>query len=409
MKVYGLLGEKLRHSFSPKIHAVYGDYYYVLFETEPNRISEFFKAKLFDGLNVTVPYKQTVIPFCQGLSPIAKRLGAVNTIIKKNGGLFGDNTDYIGFLYLLKKSKIDIKGKKVIILGSGASSRTVRAVCEDLNVGNITVISRTGENNYENLNKHYDAQIIINTTPVGMYPKNINSPIKLADFISPEAVIDLIYNPLKTILLMEAEELGIPFVNGLPMLAAQAKTSSEMFTGVLLEDTLIEKATKSVKNKMQNIVLIGMPGCGKTSVGRALAKKVGKKFLDTDEAIYYETKRTPADIIRQDGEEFFRKIESVVAARAGRSTCHVVATGGGMVLNEQNMLSFSQNAVIIHLERSIDKLITEDRPLSENSLDDLFKVRQPLYEKYADYTVDSNESVENTTNKIIELIKSISG
>lgn len=408
MKTFGLLGERLGHSFSPQIHSVFGDYEYKLFPVAPEAIDAFFTKREFDGINVTIPYKQTVIPYCQSLSPIAERLHSVNTITTlPDGTLYGDNTDYKGFLYMLRNADISVKGKKVLVLGSGGSSHTVCTTCEDEGASEIIVFKRADIDNYVNLKLDSDIQIIINTTPVGMYPDNGKCPVNLSDFPNCEAVCDLIYNPQKTVLLLQAEKLNINYVNGMTMLVAQARYSSEQITGVPLDDTIIEKAVRTVSSSMQNIVLIGMPGCGKSSVGKILAKKLNKRFFDSDEIITKVFEQSPADIIKNEGEPNFREKESTVIAEAGKATASVISTGGGVVLNEKNMDSLRQNGIIFFIDRSLDKLETSGRPLSNgaNALQSLYEYRLPLYRKYADYIIDGNGSIYETAKNILNIIK----
>lgn len=404
---FGLLGEKLGHSFSPLIHSVYGDYEYNLFPVAPTDLPAFFVNRCFDGINVTLPYKQAVIPYCDVLSPVAKRLNSVNTITVKDGLLYGDNTDFAGFSYLLKKGGIIVKGKKVLILGSGGSSHTVQAVCEDEGAKEIIVVSRTGKVNYENITLHSDADVIFNTTPVGMYPNNGKSPVDLTLFPKLEAVADIIYNPQRTALLLQAEKQGIKTINGISMLAAQAKYAAELFTGTSLEDALIEKAVATVNKQTRNIVFIGMPGSGKSSIGRIIAQKLGKRFIDTDELVREMTGRAPSDIIKTDGEPVFREIERQAAIEAGKQTSAVIATGGGIILDERNIDSLRQNGFLIFLDRSIEKLEIRNRPLSSgmDALKKLYEIRYSLYKKYADMTVDSNTTLQETAEKIFELIK----
>jgi len=280
----GLLGEKLGHSYSPQIHAKLGDYEYRLYEKSPEEVEDFIKNGDFDGLNVTIPYKKTIAPLCADLSPQARLLGSVNTIVRRpDGSLYGDNTDYYGFKELLRENGIDPSGKKCVVLGSGGASVTVCAVLNELGASEIAVISRSGSDNYENIEKHADASLLVNTTPVGMYPNNGEAPLQLSVFNSLDAVIDVIYNPAHTALLLQAESLGIPYANGLYMLVSQAKRSSELFTGSVIDDELQDDITDALSADMQNIVLIGMPGCGKTTIGSLLAELTGREFLDVDD------------------------------------------------------------------------------------------------------------------------------
>lgn len=407
MKRYGLLGEKLGHSFSPQIHSVFGDYEYKLFPVAPDEIETFFAKREFDGINVTIPYKQTVIPYCQFISPIAERLHSVNTItVLPNGALYGDNTDYQGFLVMLQKANISVKGKKVLVLGNGGSSHTACAVCEDEGASVVVVISRSGKDNYDNLHLHSDANILINTTPVGMYPNNGKSPVNLSDFPNCEAVADLIYNPQKTALLLQAEKIGLNYVNGMTMLVAQASVSSEQFTGIRIEDSMVEKAVKTVSSSMQNIVLIGMPGCGKSTIGKVLSKILNKHFFDSDEIITKLFEKSPSVIIKTEGEASFREKESNVIFETGKTTASIISTGGGVILNEKNMENLRQNGNIIFIDRSLDQLETSGRPLSNgvNALQSLYEYRIPLYKKYADYIVNGNGSIHETVNQILNYL-----
>ena len=277
--MYGLLGEKLGHSFSPEIHSMLGNYEYRLFEVEKNELENFIKHGEWDGINVTIPYKKAVMSYLDEISENAQKIGSVNTVVRRSDGtLFGDNTDYYGFLYTVKRSGINFDGKKVLVLGTGGASLAIKAVISDLNAGEIISISRSGENNYQNIKNHADADIIVNTTPVGMYPKNLVSPVKASDFTRLSAVFDIIYNPQKTQLVLDAEKLDIPAFSGLSMLVAQAKRASEIFFDKEIDDSVTEKILKKVSTDMKSIVLIGMPGSGKSSIGTFLAEKTGREF-----------------------------------------------------------------------------------------------------------------------------------
>ena len=303
---YGLIGEKLGHSFSPYIHGELGGYDYSLIELERGELGRFLKRGAFRGLNVTVPYKKDVIPYCAWLSPEARRIGSVNTIVNDGGLLRGYNTDYFGFVCMLRKAGIDVKGKKALVLGSGGASLTVQTALHDLGAKSVTVISRGGEDNYGNLERHADARLIVNTTPVGMYPKVEAAPLSLEIFPDCEAVADIIYNPSRTKLLLDAEARGIPCANGLPMLVAQAKAAAELFLGRDIPDARIDEITSVIEKRTKNIILIGMPGCGKTTVGKLLARSLGREFADTDEMIVREGGRSIPDIFASDGEAAFR-------------------------------------------------------------------------------------------------------
>ncbi|MFA7673240.1 MAG: shikimate kinase [Clostridia bacterium] len=405
MKKFGLIGEKLSHSFSPKIHSLLGDYEYKLYEMPAENIESFLKHTDTAGLNVTIPYKKEVIKYCSGLSPTAQKLMSVNTLIKKpDGTFFGDNTDYYGFTYMISKSSIRIAGKKVLVLGDGGAAATVKAVVTDQNAGEMVVISRKGENNYENISRHYDGEIIINATSVGMYPNNGSSVIDIKDFPQCKCVFDLIYNPAKTKLILDAEELGIPSFNGLSMLVAQAKKSSELFTGISIDDHVIGKITDEISKRTKSIILIGMPGCGKTTIGASLAKITGRVFIDIDaEIVKYAEKDIP-DIFKNDGEEKFRAIETEMLEKYTKLSGAVIAAGGGAVTKERNRDLIRQNSTVIFIERDIGLLATKGRPLSYNrDLLILYNSRIKAYNEWSDHIVE-NKTTDDTVEEIKELL-----
>ena len=398
----GLLGRKLSHSYSPQIHRCLGTYNYNLFEVEPEDLDAFFKTSDFSGLNVTIPYKKETIKYCDELSACAKKLGAVNTIVKNaDGTLIGHNTDYFGFFSMLKRSGLSVLGKKVLVLGSGGASATVVAVLEE--AGAIPVIiSRSGENNYANISTHEDARLIVNTTPVGMYPNVDFSPLNLQEFPQLEGVLDVIYNPARTNLLLQAEELGLVTENGLWMLVAQAKESAQWFTGCAINDDIITRIHNQLRLQMENIVLIGMPGCGKSTVGQILANKLNKQFIDADEEIIQAAGMPIPDIFDNHGEAGFRKIETQVLAKLGAQSGLVIATGGGCVTRPENYQSLHRNGTIIWIKRDTKLLATDGRPLSQaGSLADMYGARKPMYERYADFSVDNADTPEHTANIII--------
>ena len=399
----GLLGRKLSHSYSPQIHSYLGDYSYDLFEKEPEELEGFLRNGDFTGLNVTIPYKKEVIPYLDDLSPVAKKMGAVNTIVRRaDGTLFGHNTDYFGFCSMVKKSGLDVNGKKVLVLGSGGASNTAVAALNELGA-KVIVISRTGENNYENLSRHYDARVIVNTTPVGMYPNTGTTPVELDSFDDLEGVLDVIYNPQRTLLLLDAENLNIPTENGLWMLVAQAKESAEYFLGSQLDDSIIPEIHKKLTIQMQNIILIGMPGCGKSTVGQALAEKLGRKFVDADQQIESMAGKSIPDIFSQDGESAFRDWETKVLIALGKQSGMVIATGGGCVTQLRNYPFLHQNGTIVWLQRDIAKLPTDGRPLSQaNSLEAMFAKRKMLYQAFADITVNNDGLLSETVSTIID-------
>jgi shikimate dehydrogenase len=406
MKTFGLLGEKLSHSFSPLIHSHLADYVYSLFEKAPAEVGEFLLRGGFDGLNVTIPYKKTVMTFCAELSDSARKIGSVNTVIRRiDGSLYGDNTDYYGFSYLLKKTGADVRGKKAVILGSGGSSVTVKAVLEDQSAGEIVTISRRGENNYENLSRHADAHIIVNTTPVGMYPNNGGAPVSLKNFNQCAAVIDIIYNPARTKLLLDAEELGIPCANGLPMLVAQAKRACELFLGNSVEDAKIERITELIARQTMNIVLIGMPGSGKSSVGAALAASTDREFFDTDLLVAGKAGKSIPDIFSGDGEPAFRRMETEALEEVSKKSGCVIATGGGIVKNPYHLRLMRQNGVVVYLDRNINELPLSGRPLSQQQgVEALARERIPLYETWGQLKIPAQSGVEDTAQYIKELI-----
>lgn len=401
----GLLGEHLSHSFSPQIHAHLGAYPYKLYEVRPEDLCAFLKDTPFTGINVTIPYKKSVIPFCDKLTPTAALLGAVNTVIRQpNGTLLGHNTDYQGFRSMVEHSGLSVTGKKVLVLGSGGASATVVAVLKELGATPV-VISRTGENNYSNLYNHRDAAVIVNTTPVGMYPHNGSSPVELDTFPVLEGVLDLIYNPHKTALLIQAEARKLITENGLWMLIAQAKESAEYFTGTKIDDRIIHSIYSQLMRQTENIVLIGMPGCGKSTVGKLLAEKLQQEFMDADAVIESETGLSIPTIFAQGGEMAFRKVETHVLEKLGKRSGKIIATGGGCVTVPENYNLLHQNGLIIWLKRDIDILPTEGRPLSsKNTLHTLYKAREPLYKQFCDITVDNNGQPEHTVSMILSAL-----
>ena len=398
---YGLLGEKLGHSFSPQIHGALADYDYQLYPTPPEAVEELFRQRSFKGLNVTIPYKQTVIPLCDKIDPSAAAIGAVNTVVNRGGQLIGFNTDIDGLLYMAHRAGVDMNGKKVLILGSGGTSRTARAAAAAMGAEEIVVISRNGENNYHNLSRHSDARVIINTTPVGMYPNCGNSPVSLDLFPNLSGVLDVVYNPLRTALLQEARKRGIPCSCGLPMLVAQAKRACELFTDTSIPDSRTEEILSALTAQLQNIVLVGMPGCGKTTIGKALADKTGKTFVDLDEQIVIRAGKPIPRIFSEDGEDAFRSLESEIARQHGARTGCIISTGGGIVTRPENYAPLHQNGVIIHLLRDLTLLPTAGRPLSQATApEELWKKRAPLYSTFSDIVVDNNGTPAETVAQI---------
>ena len=403
----GLLGEKLGHSYSPQIHAELADYDYRLYEKAPDEVEDFVRHGDWHGLNVTIPYKKTVIPFCDELSETAATIGSVNTLKRrKDGTIFGDNTDAFGFETLLTQTIPDsINGRKALVLGTGGASVTVCAVLRKYGAEVVT-ISRSGENNYENLDRHADARLLVNTTPVGMYPKNGVSPVDLAAFPKLACVLDVVYNPARTALLLQAEKLRIPHAGGLTMLVAQAKRSSEIFLGNTLPDGEIARITKKLASSMQNIVLVGMPGCGKSTVGALLAKRLHRPLLEADAELVKTAGMSIPAIFENESEPGFRRRETATLSELGKKSGAVISTGGGCVTRPENYPLLHQNGTIIWLRRDLDKLAREGRPLSLGAdLAAMYAVREPLYASFADFTVDNTGTPEETVDAILEVLK----
>ena len=403
----GLLGEKLGHSYSPQIHSMLADYEYKLFEKSPEELEDFLKSGEFDGLNVTIPYKKSVMPYCAELSPTAAQIGSVNTIVRRSdGSLYGDNTDAFGFENLIVHNGIEVKGKKALVLGTGGASVTAQAVLKNLGASEVVVISRRGEDNYENIAKHADAEIIANTTPVGMYPNNGKAAVDLTQFPKLSGVLDVVYNPARTALLLQAEKLCIPCAGGLYMLVSQAKRSCELFTGKSIPDSEIDRIERVQSHQMQNIVIIGMPGSGKTAVSTMLAERLGRKILDTDMIVSEKAGMTIPEIFAAQGEAGFRKLETEATAEVGKLSGNIISTGGGVVTVADNYELLHQNGVIVWIERDTNKLARDGRPISLSSdLNELYAARLPLYERFADIKADNNGDINDTVNAIMEMIK----
>lgn len=402
--IAGLLGEKLGHSYSPQIHSLLSDYEYKLFEVQKDDLGAFLKSNDFDCLNVTIPYKRDVLEYVDEISPISKRLRSANTIVKQeNGKLFATNTDYYGFLKMLEK--IDVKNKsKALVLGTGGASGAIYAALEDFGFKKIVYISRTGNDNYSNISKHKDANVIVNTTPVGMYPNNMLSPIDNLDiFGNLEAVYDIIYNPKRTKLLFDCQKRGIKCSGGLYMLVSQAAKSCYYFTGKEISDEKIIQITNTLDKQMQNIVLIGMPGCGKSTISRLISKKLLKRLIDTDLEFEKVYGVKPGDFIIRFGEVDFRNKETKIIKDVSKLSGCVIATGGGVVERAENYDFLRQNSIIIYVKRELKLLSTSSRPLSKN-IEELFTHRRPLYENLADICVENSHSVDFCADKIIDLI-----
>lgn len=407
MERFGLLGERLGHSLSPQIHGYFGEYPYVLIEKKREELATFFAEKSFRAINVTIPYKKDVIPFCDELDDVAARIGSVNTIRFDEDAVRGYNTDYAGFRYLLTSNGIAIDGRKVLVLGSGGSAVTACCVLRDLAARDVVVVSRSGENNYDNLDRHADAEVIVNTTPVGMFPHNLKAPLDIARFPACEAVVDIIYNPLKTQLILDAESRGITAVNGMAMLVAQGRRAAEIFFERAIDDAVVDSTVRAMEERFRNVVLVGMPGCGKSTVGKLLAQRLGKEFMDTDAMVEVTAGTSIPALIAERGETAFRDQEQLAAEEAGKQLGRVIATGGGAVLREVNRRALKQNASVIFLERPLDQLATAGRPLSKGgaALDELYQQRLPLYREIADHTVAVDGDAAVTCERVLEVLK----
>lgn len=403
MKKFGLLGGKLGHSYSPEIHALLSDYDYALYECPPEGLEKFVRGGALDGFNVTIPYKIAVMPFCDALSDTARTIGSVNTVVRRpDGAIFGDNTDAFGFESLVRSSGVTVAGKRAVVLGSGGASRTVCAVLAAMGALDVRVLSRGGKGAYGDLAPYADCQILVNATPVGMFPNNGVSAVMLDDFARCEAVFDLVYNPARTALMLQAEARGIPCAGGLKMLVAQAKRSAELFTGCAIDDAEIDRVTAVMARKMQNIILIGMPGCGKTTLGRLAAARLGREFVDCDEYIETTVGTAPAGLITARGEAAFRAVETEALSALSKRSGLVIATGGGAVTRAENYPLLHQNGVIIAVERALDALATDGRPLSGGGLAALYAARAPLYARFADCVVDNNGTIDRAVEAIIK-------
>ena len=403
----GLLGEKLGHSYSPQIHRELADYDYRLYEKTPEQVEDFVRHGDWHGLNVTIPYKKTVIPFCDELSETAAAIGSVNTLLRRaDGTIYGDNTDAYGFETLLTGTHPDsIAGQKALVLGTGGASVTVCAVLKK-HGADVVTISRSGENNYQNLDRHADASLLVNTTPVGMYPKNGIKPVDLAVFPKLKCVLDVVYNPARTALLLQAEKLGIPHAGGLTMLVAQARRSSELFLGNTLPDEEIPRITKLLSDSMQNIILIGMPGCGKSTVGKILSQRLNRPLLEADADLVKAAGVPIPTIFEAEGEAGFRRRETAILAQLGKQSGTVISTGGGCVTRSENYPLLHQNGTIVWLRRDLDKLAREGRPLSLNAdLHAMYATRQPLYQRFADFAVENTSTPEETADAILEVLR----
>lgn len=418
---YGLIGEHLGHSFSKQIQTRIAeienvkDYDYQLVELDKEEFKEFMEKKDFTGINVTIPYKKDVIPYLDEMDESAKAIGAVNTIINVDGKLKGYNTDFGGFLYMVKAHNVHMEGKKVLIIGNGGACAAVKAVCEHENAKAIVIVSRSSDRGaigYDEMyTSHLDADIVVNTSPVGMYLNITNAPIDVSWFHKLECVLDVVYNPILTRLCFEAQEADIKRVIGLEMLIAQAKYTFEIFENMSFDDSIIDEIKKEMLKDRCNIVLIGMPSAGKTTIGKMLEEKLGKEFFDLDDMIIAKAGKSIPEIFQESGEAGFRAIETEVAIEASKMNNKIIATGGGTIKHKVNMDFLRLNGITIFIDRDVDKLISSDpnRPLSSSklALQQMHKERYPLYQKYAAYVAVNNTNIEETVDDIVNAYHSI--
>lgn len=405
---YGCIGEHLKHSFSKEIHNSLSGYEYELKEIPKDKLDEFMTLHDFKAINVTIPYKEAVIPYLSYIDAAAKEIGAVNTIINKDGRLYGYNTDFYGMSMLIAHAGIDLKNKKVAILGTGGTSKTASAVAKSLLAREILTVSRTkkdGTITYEELyENHKDLDVIINTTPLGMFPNNFTKAVDIKRFANLSGVIDAVYNPLRTQLISDAQKRGIKAEGGLYMLVAQGVLASEIFLDKKYEKGMLDEVFEKLRRKKENIVLIGMPSSGKSTVGKEIAKRIGRNFYDTDELIEQQVKKKPSEIIMSMGEDHFRKLESDIVKEVSKETGAVIATGGGVVLKKENINTLSQNGRIYFLDRPFALLLpTQDRPLTstKEALLKKYNERYSIYETSADVKIDASGDVNEVSNAIM--------
>ncbi len=409
---YGLIGGRLGHSYSKLIHEQLAGYSYTLCPLPTEAEADaFLRARAFKAINVTIPYKEFVMPYCDAIDDAAKAIGSVNTIVNRNGRLEGHNTDFAGLKWLLRTHGVALAGRAVMLLGTGGTKKTAFAVAKAAGAREIVVVSRragAGVISYEDAAKRADVDVLINTSPVGMYPNTGACLVDPARYPKLEAVVDVIYNPFCTELLLRAAERGVKAVDGLGMLCAQAKYAAEYFTGLSIPDTEIDRVCKLLRKQIANVVLIGMPGCGKSSVGRLLAERLGKKFVDADGEAEKRIGGPISSILTPGDEKPFRDLESAVLADLCKENGSVIATGGGAVLRAENVRAMRQNGVIVYVRRPVAALaLGGGRPLSQSRADaaKLFEARAPLYKATADLTVDNLKTPADAAREICERLE----
>jgi len=409
MPRYGLCGRTLKHSYSAEIHAFLGNDRYELINLEKDEFYDYIRSRKFDALNVTIPYKKDAFALCDVVDDCAKNVGSVNTIVNKNGTLYGYNTDIEGFIYMAEKAGISLAKKNVVILGTGGTCLTALEVCRIKNAGKVTVVSRDGEVNYENIASLSDTQILINTTPVGMYPDNGKSPVDIELFPKLCGVIDVIYNPYETKLVSDAKAKGIPATSGLSMLVRQAVIAHEHFFDTKCDDGITEQVLSKVMLRNMNVVLVGMPSSGKTTIGKEIAAYLGKEFVDTDVEIEKNGMSIP-DMFEKYGEDYFRSVEAYEIEKVAKKSGLVIATGGGAIKKECNRKALRQNAIVVYIKRDLEKLSDNGRPLSKGGIDrikQLYDERHELYENVSDISIETKEDIQDCTRRLVQLIENL--
>lgn len=409
---YGLIGEHLGHSFSKEIHEMLGKYTYEICEIAKDNLDSFMKEKTFKAINVTIPYKQQVIPYLDFIDDKAQSIGAVNTIVNKNNKLYGYNTDYYGLKSLIQTNDIDVKNKKVLLLGNGGTSKTARTVLKDLQAREIIIVDINKDENvitYDDaLKYHTDSEIIVNTTPCGMYPDNDGCIVDIELFKNLEAVVDVVYNPIRTAIVSNSLNKGIKAVSGLYMLVAQAVYAAGIFLDEKILEKEIDRIYNIIKKQKENIVLIGMPSSGKSTIGIEIAKLLNKEYIDTDSLIEEKINMPISSFLTKENEDEFRDIEEEIIKNVSKLNNKIISTGGGVIKSNINIKRLKQNAIIVFIDRSLDKLLTtSSRPLSSNKtdLENLYHQRYNIYKSSSDIIVDNNGTLEDTINEIINEVK----
>lgn len=403
MKFY-LLGEKLSHSLSPEIHSFFGNYSYEKYEISRNDLPLFFKERHFDGLNITIPYKFEACKLCDVLSRNAQTTQCVNTVLNKNGTLYGYNTDIFGFSYLLRKNNINPDNKTIVIFGNGGASQAVKSVLTQYNCQIITV-SRQGPITFFDTEKYKNADIAINCTPLGMYPKIDECPVDISLFKKLSWAIDLTYNPYRTVFLQDASKLGANTVNGLDMLCAQGFLASQLFNNNSNDSDLIDISRRAIEEKYTNIALIGMPGCGKTTLAKILSEKTGRPIFDLDNLILQKTKKTPEEIIRTDGECKFREIENSFCRTMCLEKGAILSCGGGTICTQENIKFLRSTCIVVFISCPLNALDISGRPLSEDGVEKLWKKRKNYYAECADIVYERDTDINILLKNIKEFFK----